>query len=134
MLKLFYILTLIWLLVLVYSDFISGFRGAAALLIFLLAAAVFGISERISRAVRQIQDRSFDPKAEDKREWRFVTGISLLACSALLVGTLGQGVWQCTQDGGKLSAQCVWNGMVDKPTAQHFDPAKTRTGNSPAAT
>ena len=28
----------------------------------------------------------------------------------------------------------VWNGMVDKPTAQTLDPASPRTGNSPAAT
>ena len=120
--KLFYVLALIWLLILVYSDFVTGVRGAAALLIVLLAAAVFGLSERIAVAVRQIQDRSFDSKAENKRQWRFVAGISLLALGTLLVGTLGQGAWRCAQGGDSLSADCVWRGMVEKRTANTIDP------------
>ncbi len=133
--KLFYVLALIWLLILVYSDFVTGVRGAAALLIVLLAAAVFGLSERIAVAVRQIQDRSFDSKAENKRQWRFVAGISLLALGTLLVGTLGQGAWRCAQVSDSLSAECVWHGIVEKRTAKATDPnplaSKARTPNRP---
>ena len=122
MLKLFYVLTMIWLLILVFSDLVTGVRGAAALLIFLLAAAVFGLSEQIARAVRQLQDRAFDPKAESRREWRFVAGITFLALGAVLIAALGQGAWQCVQEGDSFSAECVWSGIVEQHTSDATDP------------
>ena len=96
-------------------------RSVAALLVFLLVCAVLGISQRIALAVRQIQDRAFDAKAESKREWRFVTGICLVAIAAILVGTLGQSAWRCTQNNTELSADCVWRGIVQQQSLRISD-------------
>ena len=117
MLKLFYALAVIWLLIVVHGDWVTDARGLTALLIFLLVGAVLGINQRIALAVRQIQDRNFDAEAENKREWRFVTGVALIAIGIGCFSTLGS-VWQCSQNGDSLSADCIWRGIVDRRTIE----------------
>ena len=113
--KFFYVLTGVWLLILLMGDPASEAHGhvldATFILLMFLALAVFAVNQRINRAVKQIQESDYDIAAHDRREWWEVAQLFLAVIVVLLLGTAVQGFGRCLSDEDTVSISCIWRGI-----------------------
>tara|TARA_R100001143_G_C3346165_1_gene126903 strand:+ start:1186 stop:1458 length:273 start_codon:yes stop_codon:yes gene_type:complete len=80
----------------------------------ILIFAIYGIEQKIERAIREIKEPNFDKVAANRKDWfelaRLFAGIMIL----LVLGTTIQGAYRCISEGNDFSGQCVWAGMVQQ--------------------